>query len=105
MPTTEERVFAALIHGLGAFGFPFLAPLVGVLLFSNRPGFVLRQAKEGLNFQITVIAVSILLAVSIVGIPLLFIYIPLAWLVLVFATAQVALGNEFRFPLTVRLVK
>jgi uncharacterized Tic20 family protein len=105
LPTQEDRIFAALIHGLGAIGFPFIAPLVGFLIFQDRGGFVLRQAKEGLNFQITVIGVSIVLAVSIVGIPLLFIYLPLAWVVLVFATVQVALGREFRFPLSLRLIK
>lgn len=105
MPTSDEKLFAALIHGFAVIGFPFVSPLVGYLVFRERGGFVLNQAREGLNFQITVILGSIVLALTVIGIPFIPVYLVFAWICLIFATIQVFLGREFRFPLSIRFIK
>lgn len=105
MPSSEEKLYAALIHGFAALGFPFIAPLVGYLALQQSHPFAFRQAKEGLNFQITTVAVSIVLAISVVGIPVLFVYLPVVWVFQIFAAIQVFQGREYRFPLTYRIIK
>lgn len=103
-PSQNERLLAMAVHLASAFAAPFLAPLIGYFIFQPRNDFAYRQAREGLNFQISVILYSIVLAVSIVGLIVLPIVLVGAWLLLIYASIQVYNGNEFRFPLTIRFI-
>lgn len=105
MPSSDEKLFAALTHGAALIGFPFIAPLVAYFAFKERGGFAFNQAREGLNFQITVILGCTALAITIIGIAIIWLYLLFAWVCLLFALIQVVQGREFRFPLTLRLVK
>lgn len=124
---SDERTWAILAHVLplvvaaitvGTLG--FLAPLVIWLVLRDRSTFVADQAKEALNFQITVAAIGI--AGWILN--LLFGWIPLlgglvgglVWLVLalvwiativlaVIAAVTASRFEPYRYPFTLRLVK
>jgi hypothetical protein len=95
--------FAAAYVALG-----FLGPLVVLLAVGNRSPFVRRHAVEALNFNLTwllYIAVAAVLAWLLVGIPLL-ILLGLGYLVLVvLAAIEASNGREYRYPLTIRLVR
>ena len=104
-PAADEKLYALLVHLLSAFAAPFVTPLVSYFLFQQRGGFAFRQAREGLNFQLTVILVSVALAITIVGILVLWIYLIFAWVMLLVAAFNVFQGREFRFPLTIRFIK
>lgn len=103
-PSDEQRIYAVLIHLISALFAPFITPLIAYFVFRENPGFAFNQAKEGLNFQINVILISIALAISVVGLLVLWLFLPYAWIMLIYATTQVAQGKEFRFPYTYRFI-
>jgi len=124
MPTPEERQWAMLAHlsallgtlvtgawfGIGCF----LGPLIIWLVKRETMPFVDDQAKEALNFNITmaIIAVVLLLiTVLTLGIGIILavpagIIIGIAWLVLVImATIKSNEGERYRYPFCLRLIK
>ena len=120
----EDRQWAmfahlsALLGGLltsavGGWGF-FLGPLVIWLMKKETMPFVADQAKEALNFNITVSAVFLVLmilgfltlGIGFLLIGPLMILIGLAALVfIVIAAIKANEGIAYRYPMTVRLVK
>ncbi len=108
-PSSDDRTMAMLSH-LGAILFWFLAPLIFWLINKDKPekAFVTDQAKESLNFQITVfiaICVSVLLSIVVIGLILLPI-IGIANLVLcIVAGLKANEGIAYRYPFTLRLIK
>ncbi|MFM6981028.1 MAG: DUF4870 domain-containing protein [Micrococcales bacterium] len=105
MPSQEDRIYATLVHAISALGFPFLAPLIGMILLKGRSDFAYQQAKEGMNFQLTVILVFVALCLTIIGIPIALLLGIAAVVVLIFAAVQVFLGRSYRFPMTIRFIK
>jgi hypothetical protein len=120
----EERQWAmfshlsALLGGLltsavGGWGF-FLGPLVIWLLKKDTMPFVADQAKEALNFNITVSAVFLVLMILgfltlgigflLIG-PLMMVIGVLALIFIVIAAIKANEGVAYRYPMTVRLVK
>jgi uncharacterized Tic20 family protein len=120
----EERQWAmfshlsALLGGLltsavGGWGF-FLGPLVIWLLKKDTMPFVADQAKEALNFNITVSAVFLVLMILgfltlgigflLIG-PLMMVIGVLALVFIVIAAIKANEGVAYRYPMTVRLVK
>ena len=105
----EEKTWALLAH-LGGIIFSFLAPLVVWLVFKGRGPYLDDQAKEALNFQITVVIAYIasgILAGITFGV-LFFLPFVVGVVALVFsilAAVAVNKGEWYRYPLTLRLVK
>jgi uncharacterized Tic20 family protein len=115
---SEERTWAIVAH-IGTLvaawlAMGFLCPLAIWLIFRNRSEFVRRHALESLNFQISLLiytAVAIALVLITFGLGVL-IVIPLiiiggiaALVVIILATLAAANGQEYRYPLTIRLVR
>ena len=104
---SDQRLWAALSHIGGVF-ISFLVPLVVWLVFKPRGAFVEDQAKESLNFQITL---AIAYLVGVVTIPLIIgvLIIPVVAVgSLVFgiiATVRSSQGERYRYPITIRFVK
>ena len=124
VPSKEERQWAmfahlsALVGGLltsaiGGWGF-FIGPLVIWLLKKDEMPFAGDQAKEALNFNITVMIVAIALVVltfitfgigALLTVPLGLVLF-LGWLVLtIIAAINANNGVRYRYPLTLRLVQ
>ena len=121
----EERTWAMMAHlsallgGLLTASFGrgwgcFVGPLVIWLVKKDTMPFVNDQAKEALNFNITVaLATLVLLILSIItfGIGLiiaspLWVIIGIAWLVLTIVAAMKANeGVSYRYPFALRLIK
>ncbi len=116
-PSTDSRNLGVVAH-LSALvalaGVPsFIGPLVVWVLQRDRDPFVAEQAREALNFNLSLLVYAgAAVAVSILTIGLgLLVVIPaaivaaLAWLVLtVLAAVRAAEGKTYRYPLTLRLV-
>ena len=124
-PGSEQRNWAMAAHlcgllwAIGGTGFIFI-PFGGLVLFTmlgpliiwrikgQAMPFVAQQAKEALNFQITVFLAGMLCAVLmfvLIGFVLLW-ALGLADLILVIIAAiQVSDGRAYRYPLSLRLVK
>ena len=109
----EERTWAMFAH-LSAFSghfIPFghiLGPLVIWLMKKPDNPFVADQAKEALNFQITMtigFVVAGLLCLIAIG----FLLLPVVWLFDIIFTIVAAVkandGVTYRYPATLRLVK
>ena len=105
----DQRTMALAAHLLGIFTW-FIGPLIIWLINKDdaSKAFVTDQAKEALNFQITVtiaMVISIILMVVIIG----GILAPIVGLVnLVFciiAAVKANNGEAYRYPFTLRLIK
>ena len=111
--TSEERTWAMGAHLSALIGhvIPFghiLAPLVMLIWKKEQMPFVGDQAREALNFQISMTiygAVAFLLMFAFIG----FILLPLIWLADVILTIVAGVkandGVLYRYPMTLRLVK
>ena len=78
------------------------------LVFKGRGAFVEDQAKEALNFQITILIAYVVGGIlSVIGIGVLI--IAAAWIAtLVFgilAAVAASSGQFYRYPVTIRLIK
>ena len=116
-PTGEERNWALVSH-VGAivaawFAMGFLAPLIILLVKGNDSPFVRRHAVESLNFQISLliyIVVGFLVTLvtfglgAIVVIPVAIVVGIFALVVIILATVRAAGGEDYRYPLCIRLV-
>lgn len=105
----EDRTLALITH-LSGILLSFVVPLVIWLVNKDKPdkGFLNDQAKEALNFQITVAiayVICMVLAVIIIG----GLLAPIVWLVnLIFCILAGVKANEgvaYRYPFALRLIK
>jgi uncharacterized Tic20 family protein len=85
----------------------FIGPLVIWLVFRGRGAYLEDQAKEALNFQITlVIAYFVGGILSIIGVGLILIF--LAWLATIvfgiLAAVASSHGEPYRYPVNIRMV-
>ena len=121
----EERNWAMAAHlcgllwlagGPGLIFFPFgglvLLTVLGPLIIWRSKGesmpFAAEQAKESLNFQITVWLLGLLSAALIpilVGFVLLWILGVANLILVIIAAVQVSGGTPYRYPFCLRLVK
>lgn len=104
--TANDKNIAVLTH-LGGIFFGFIPALIVWLLKKDDNPFVGGQAREALNFQLTVLIgymVAWVLAFLLVG----FMLLPLIYvgnLVLcILAAVKVSQGEDYRYPLTLRLI-
>lgn len=103
----DARMWAMLCHLLAIFT-GFIAPLVIWLIKKDEDPFVNSQGKEALNFQITVaiaMVIAWLLCFACVGV---FLVPAVAIVDIVFciiATIKVNGGQDYRYPLSLRLIK
>jgi len=84
-----------------------LAPLLVLLVKGNDSPFIRRHAVESLNFQITSIIVFIVgfvLAFVLIGFLVLIGWGIFYVIVVIMATIAASNGQEYRYPLTLRLV-
>ncbi|MFD0471569.1 DUF1707 and DUF4870 domain-containing protein [Nonomuraea thailandensis] len=102
---SNERLGGALAHALPIIGFPVIGPLLLLLTGGKTSPYIRKHALEALNFQITVVGASILLPLTFVGIVLVpFIWVAAVVLAVVGGVSALSEGN-FRYPMTIRLVK
>jgi uncharacterized protein len=110
-PTPEERNWALVAH-IGTlvaawFAMGFLCPLIVMLTKGSSSPYVRRHAVESLNFQLSLLIyllVSLVLAVILIGFVLMAVIGVFALVVIIIATAKASQGEDYRYPLTIRLV-
>ncbi|KAB8189456.1 DUF4870 domain-containing protein [Nonomuraea phyllanthi] len=104
-PESNERLGAAVGHLLMAIGVPIIGPLILMLTGGKTSPYIRRQAVEALNFQITVVGASFILPFTVIGVVL----VPIIWVAAVVLSIVAGVSalaeSNFRYPLTVRLVK
>lgn len=103
-PTSEERTMAILAHLLGLF-FSIFGALIIYLIKKDESKYVAAQAKEALNFQLTVLIVCVGLAITIIGILLIWIVAIAAFVLSIVGTIKASDNVIYKYPLTLRLIK
>ena len=114
LPSAEERQWAMFAHlsallGLVTAGWAcFLGPLVIWLVKKDTMPFVADQAKEALNFNITIMiagAICWILVFVLIGFVLLW-ALAIVWIVFtIMAAIKANEGVTYRYPFALRLIK
>ncbi len=109
-PTSDERMWAMVAHISGVLSsaiIPIIVSLVIYMIKRDESEFIADQAKEALNFQITVGLLSVvfgLAAICVIGIPFL-IVLALASIVFgIIGGIRSYDGQRYRYPYTLRLI-
>jgi uncharacterized Tic20 family protein len=112
MGEDEERKWAMFAH-IGTFSSMFvplgnfIAPIVIWQLKKNESEFVVDQAKESLNFQITVVIYalfSFLLVFIFIGFFLIFGLVIFSLIIVIVAGVKANDGEYYRYPMCIRLI-
>ncbi len=104
---SDQRLWATLAH-IGPIIIGFVAPLVIWLIYKDRGRYVADQAKEALNFQITLTIAAIISSIlifAIIGLVLLPIVAIGGLVLMIMAAIAANKGQAYRYPVTLRLVK
>ncbi|WP_129784589.1 DUF4870 domain-containing protein [Promicromonospora panici] len=105
---SDERMWSVLAQVI-PFVLGFIAPLVVWLVFKDRSRFVDQEAKEALNFQITVVIALIAAAIitgvtfGIGGIVYLVFIAPIVFMIM--AAVANSRGEPYRYPVNIRFIK
>lgn len=104
----EDRTIALITHLSGIIA-SFIVPLIIWLINKDKPekSWITEQAKEALNFQITIVLawiVAIVLSFVAIG----FLLYPVIWIgnliFCILAGVAANKGENYRYPVTLRLV-
>lgn len=115
-PSSDDRNLALIAHlsgcagVLGAGFIGFLGPLIIYLMKRETSPYVEAQAKEALNFQITMLIISFacagLVAISCGALfPLIFVPMLMQIIFSVIAALAVRDGTHYRYPVNLRLLQ
>jgi uncharacterized Tic20 family protein len=105
-PSNDDKNIATVTH-LGGTVFSFIPGLLVWALKKDDSAYIADQAKEALNFQITVLIaqfVAGILALILIG----FIFIGIIWLLnivfCILAAISSSKGETYRYPFCLRLI-
>jgi len=106
-PRGNDKIWSMLSHLSALFGVGFILPLVVYLAMRKESEYVACNAREALNFHISVLIYCICcipLVFVLIGIPIL-ICIGLGSIVMaIIAAVKASDGVCYHYPLTIRLV-
>lgn len=104
--SADEKNIVVLTH-MGGTVFSFIPALVVWLLKKDDSAYIADQAREALNFQITVLLAQIISSILIV-ILIGFVLMGIIWLaniiLCIIAAVAASKGEHYRYPFTLRLI-
>jgi uncharacterized protein len=103
----SDKIWTVLSHLSFFLGVPFLLPLVVYLVMRKDSEYIAANAREALNFHISVLIYSLCcvpLVFIVIGIPLLAIIWISSLILAVVAAVKASDGLCYHYPLTLRLV-
>lgn len=105
-PSNDDKNIATITH-LGGIVFSFIPALIVWVLKKGDNEYIAAQAKEALNFQITVLIaqfIAYVLAWILIG----FVFMGIIWLanivLCIIAAISTSKGETYRYPFTLRLI-
>jgi len=108
-PSSDDRLVAILSHILAIVpGIGILGPLVIYLLKKDESAFVAANAKESLNFQMTIILlylISFILMVILIGFFMFWVIGILNTVLVIVATIKASENRIYRYPFNMRLIR
>jgi uncharacterized Tic20 family protein len=103
---SDDRLMAILSHVLALVpGIGILGPLVIYLVKKDESSFVRDNARESLNFQLTIILLYIILFITLIGVLLWWVVAILNTVLVIVATIRASDNQVYRYPLSFRLIK
>lgn len=106
MSASDEKMWATLIHVGGVLGY-FLPALIGYLVLKDRGPFIRSHAMTALNFQLTVLLVSVV-GLALTAIFVGFIVLLAVWVLNILFSIMAALaanrGQPYGYPLTIKFL-
>ena len=106
VPSNDDKNIATVTH-LGGTVFSFVPSLIVWILKKDDSAYLGDQAKEALNFQITVV-IATFVASILVWLLVGFILLPIIWLMnivfCVIAAISTSKGETYRYPLCLRFL-
>jgi uncharacterized protein len=106
VPSNDDKNIAVITH-LAGICLSIIPGLVVWLLKKDENAYLSTQAKEALNFQITMLLIFFICKV-LMWVLIGFALLPLAWvldLVLcIFAAVATSKGEQYKYPFTLRLI-
>lgn len=103
-PTSDEKILGLLAHVITLVS-TFIGPLIIYFLKKDESEFVTQHAKESLNFQITMFLLCVVLGITIIGIPLIWVVGIFVLVLVIIATIKASEGKLYRYPFTIRFIK
>ena len=106
-PSGNDKIWSVLSHLSTLMGVGFVLPLVVYLVMRRESAYVAENAREALNFHISVLIYGICcipLVFILIGIPIL-IALGIGSIIMgIIAAVKASDGQCYRYPLTIRLV-
>ena len=103
----SDKIWSMLCHLSALLGVGFVLPLVVYLAMRHESEYVAANAREALNFHISVLIYSLCcipLVFVLIGIPLLLVLGIGSLVLAIIAAIKASDGQCYRYPLTLRLV-
>lgn len=104
--TSNDKNIAVLTH-IGGIFFSFVPALIVWLLKKDDSAYLGAQAREALNFQITMI-IAYMAAGVLAWVLIGFLLYPILWLVnlvlCIMAAINVSKGEDYQYPFALRLI-
>ena len=105
-PSNDDKNIATVTH-LGGTVFSFIPALIVWILKKDDSAYLNDQAKEALNFQITMLIAQFIAGI-LVWVLIGFILIPIVWIInvvfCIIAAVSTSKGETYRYPLCIRLI-
>lgn len=102
--TDEDKLWAMFAHLSGLIGISVFGPLIIWLIKKESSTFIEDQAKEALNFQLSVLIAVIVLGATCVGVVLLPVVGVAAIVYAVIGGIAANRGEKYRYPYTFRMI-
>ena len=106
-PSNDDRNLAMLAHLLGIVS-GFVGALIIWLIKKDQSAYVDEQGKEALNFQITMLIAVVgawMLMFVLIGFVLLPLLLVANFVFCILAAVAVSNGKNYRYPVSIRLLK
>jgi uncharacterized protein len=106
IPSNDDKNIATVTH-LGGTVFSFIPALIVWILKKEDSVYLADQAKEALNFQITMLIAQFIAGI-LVWVLIGFVLIPIVWIFnvvfCIIAAISTSKGETYRYPICLRLI-
>ena len=100
----EDKLWAMLAHLSGLIGLSFFGPLIIWIVKKDSSEFVENQAKEALNFQLSMLVSSLVVSATCVGLVVLPVIIIGGIIYAVIGGMAANRGEVYQYPYTFRMI-
>lgn len=101
----EDKMWAMFAHLSGLIGLSCFGPLIIWIVKKDSSSFIDDQAKEALNFQLSVLISAIVLGATCVGLALLPVVAVGGIVYAIIGGMAANRGEAYRYPYTFRMIK